>query len=222
MAVKRGRGRPKKQPSRPDLVGKESQDGFEIDIRHNLNGVTISWLTTMFRMDRNTVRKRLAGCPEIRRGSGDTPVFDLAQAAAYLVKPKIDIREWVKSLRPADLPPYLQSEFWDAQNKRQKWEENAGDLWRTNAVIEAFADTFKLIKETMQQWTDNIERREGLTSEQRAILMQMNDGLQDELYQKLVEFSKKRKTPNQLDEMKDIEQAEHYREPTKQPRPELV
>jgi hypothetical protein len=154
------RGRPRK---RPDLVGTPGE--ATIDYRENVAGVSITWLCTMFRMDRRTCQKRLAMCPPLRRGVGDAPMFDLAQAAAFLVKPKINIGEWVKSLRPADLPPYLQSEFWDAQNKRQKWEENAGELWRTEKVIEVFADVFKHIKETMQQWQDSIERKEGLTGE---------------------------------------------------------
>lgn len=217
---KRGPGRPRKDPlkavaPRPDLLGGDHEadrNDREISIRANVAGVSIDWLSHIFRMDRRGVQKRLAACPVLRRGSGDIPLFDIAQAASYLTKPKIDVGEWVKSLRPADLPPFLQNEFWDAQNKRQKWEENAGDLWRTEKVVEVFADVFKLIKETMQLWTDSIERKEGMTGEQRKLLSQMIDGLQDELYKKLVDFSKLQKTPNSAAELKDIEKAEPPRE----------
>lgn len=206
---------------RKDLIGDDPKQ--PIDFRVNLAGVSIDWLAAMFAMDRGTVRKRLAGCPELRMGPGGAPLFSVAQAAAYLVKPKIDIASWVKSLRPADLPPYLQSEFWDAQNKRQKWEENAGDLWRTDKVVEVFADVFKLIKETMQLWTDSIERKQGLTGEQRALLAQMTDGLQNDLHKKLIEFAAKKQTPSSLAEMKDIEKAQVPREAAvRSKRPELV
>lgn len=212
----RGRGRPRNVKPRPDIIGDRGKTpDLEIGVRENIAGVSIGWLSNIFRMDRQTVQKRLGACPVLRRGQGDVPLFDVGQAASFLIKPKINIEEWVKSLRPADLPPYLQSEFWDAQNKRQKWEENAGDLWRTDRVVEVFADVFKLIKETMQLWTDSIERKEGMTGEQRRLLMQMIDGMQDELYKKLIDFSKTQKTLNSAAELKDIEKAE----PPRQRRP---
>lgn len=220
----RGRGRPRKPKPRPDILGVKIERDLEIGVRENIAGVTITWLASIFRMNRETVQRRLGACPVIRRTVGDQPLFDIAQASAFLVKPKIDIADWVRSLRPADLPPYLQSEFWDAQNKRQKWEENAGDLWRTEKVVEVFADVFKTIKETVQLWTDLVERKQGLTGEQRALLTQMTDGLQDDLYKKLIEFSKTQQTHNTLAEMKDIDKAEPPRQRAYnyEKRPELV
>lgn len=195
-----------------DQSSTEQQD-VSLEMRHVLGGVTIGWLATVFRINNLTVKKRLANCPELKKGRGNSVVFDLAQAAAYLVKPKIDIKEFMKSVRPQDLPPYLQSEFWEAQVKRQKWEENAGELWRTEKVVELYAETFKLMKDTMNLWVDGLERENGLTNEQRDFLIQAVDGLQKELHQKLVGLQDRdEKTPNQLAEMKDIDSAPHYQE----------
>jgi len=198
--------------ARRDLLGDEEFDSVDepelksIEGRDLLKGVSVGLLAQVFRQNNMTVRRKLAHCPEVGKWRGGAPLYDLAQAAAYLVKPKIDIQQWVKSLRPADLPPYLQSEFWEAQVKRQKWEENAGDLWRTEKVIALYADTFKLIKDTMNLWTDNIERKSGLTAEQRDTLTQLVDGLQDEIYQKLMTLQDRgEKTANMLEEMQDIE-----------------
>lgn len=190
-----------------DLMGFEDEKPQieKTDLRVALQGVSTAWLAAAFRMDNNTVKKRLVDCPEIGKGKGNSPLFDLAQAAGYLVKPKVDIRTWIKSLRPADLPSYMQSEFWDAQNKRQKFEENAGDLWRTDKVIALYAETFKLIKDTMNMWVDNIQKHEGLTPEQRKILVSEVDALQNEIYKRVAELQASRKTPSMMQEVEEIE-----------------
>lgn len=214
---------------RRDLLGKEDpipvpDENPELDFRINLRGVTLGWLMQIFRMDHSTVKKKLVDCPEVGKGRGGTPLFDVAQAASYLVKPKVDIRTWMKQLRPSDLPPYMQSEFWEAQNKRQKWEENAGELWRTDKVIEVFADTFKTMKETMNLWVDNIERKSGLTAEQRKMLIELVDSLQVELHGKLVDMQSDKKTFSSAADLENIEQesADAERKKFQRPRRELV
>lgn len=183
----------------------QTQEKPDLDLRTALRGVSTAWLAAVFRMDNNTVKKRLVDCPEIAKGKGNASLFDLAQAAGYLVKPKVNIATWIKSLRPADLPAYMQSEFWDAQNKRQKFEENAGDLWRTDKVISLYAETFKLLKDTMNMWVDNIQKHEGLSPAQRKILVAEVDALQNEIYKRVAELQANRKTPSMLQEVEDIE-----------------
>jgi hypothetical protein len=196
-----------------DFESSDNQETVAVDARMLLKGVSTGLLSQIFRMDNMTVRKRLKDCPEVGKWRGGAPLFDLAQAAGYLVKPKIDIKEFIKSVRPADLPPYLQSEFWEAQVKRQKFEENAGELWRTEKVIALYAETFKLIKDTMNLWVDSIERESGLTGEQRDKLTQLVDGLQSEMHSRLLTLQEKEeKTANSFEELADIEGEENYKE----------
>jgi hypothetical protein len=185
----------------------EDDKPYSTDLRQMHGGVTITWLAAVFHMDRNVCIKRLAGCPELRRGVGGSPLFDLAQAASYLVKPRLDIREYMKSLRPSDLPPYMQSEFWEAQNKRQKWEENAGDLWRTEKVRDAYTSMFTMIKETINLWVDSIDRKTNLNPGQRAVLTQLVDGLQNEIHKKVIEYAGQNKLKPQISELEDVEKT---------------
>lgn len=210
MAYIRVKDRPKKK----NLIGDEEEKA-SLEIREVLGGVSATWLAKLFRMDYKTAVTKLASCPELGRGRGNVVLYDVAQAAGYLVKPKVNVEEWIKTLRPADLPAYLQKDFWEAQNKRQQYEENAGDLWRTEKVVEVFADTFKLIKETMQLWADHVERKEGLSSEQRGVILQLVDGLQQELHKKLVEMEKLKKTTNEFAAIADIEGEVNRKEDTK-------
>lgn len=167
-------------------------------------GVTRSWLADAFRMDPKTVQKRLANCP-MKGKRHSNPVYDLALAAQYLVPPRVDVSEFIKSMRPNDLPPILQSAYWDAQKKRQDWEINAGELWHTDDVVEVFAETFKVIKTSVTLWADNLEQTSGLTDAQRIALTEMSDALMADIYTSLVKQHERKQTPSQIAQIKDLE-----------------
>lgn len=168
-------------------------------------GVSITWLMHAFRMDRNTVKRRLAQCPPLRMERGNTPLYDLAQAAAYLVDPKVDVAEYIKNMRAEDLPPYMQREFWDAKLKRQQFELRAGDLWRTEDVLNVLGEAFKTLKSTLQLWADSMERATGLTDDQRKFLVGQVDALQDQLYQALVALRERQATRSMISEIDQLE-----------------
>lgn len=172
--------------------------------------VSINWLAQVFRMHPNTVRDRLRDCPaktnKARGGAGvqRTIRYDLPTAAAFLVKPKMDTAAYLKAAKKGDLPPALNQTMWDALLKRQKWEENAGDLWRTEAIREVLSGSFQTIKFTMQLWVDTLERQTGVTREQRELLTGMVDALQGEIYESLVDNAANSQTGPQLTELETV------------------
>jgi hypothetical protein len=175
-------------------VGAPSMDMTDV-----FGGVTVGWLSKVFGMDPSDVKKRLADCPPLHRRKAGY-VYSLPVAARYLVKPVFDAKKYLENMKPSELPTQLQKDFWSAQLARQKWEENAGHLWRTEAVIDVLGETFKTIKFTMQLWSDSVERVTGLTAEQKVLITQMVDGLQDDIYKSLVEDAKGRTTGSLLSE----------------------
>lgn len=173
-----------------------------------LQGVTVSFLAQVFRMDANKVKRKLVNCPikETRqRGTTQTQhLYDLATAAQYLVEPEIDPQEFIQSLRKEDLPPSLSTAYWDAALKRQRWEENAGQLWRTDTIRGAIGSMFQSIKFQIQLWADAIERQTGLTEEQRDILNEMTDELQANIYEAIRENAQQAMTRPQIAELEDM------------------
>lgn len=166
------------------------------DVYH---GVTVSWLGNVFNMDPATVKKRLKDCPPLhRRKTGF--VYDLKVAAPYLVKPAIDLQEYLRTMKVSELPINLQEAYWSAMQKRQAWEEKAGHLWKTESVLEVLGDVFQTIKFTMQLWPDNIERHLGLPPEVRTMLTGMIDEMQKELYIKLKEMPAAKRTASSIAE----------------------
>lgn len=202
------RGRPPETPKPApleddDLIGSiEPQDAplagdddLVIAIADVYGGVSASWLAQVFGHDKNTIAKKLAAANiEVvgRRNGG--PLFRIPDAAAYLVKPKVDLVSYIKSLRPNDLPPMLNDAYWSAMIKRQKWEENAGDLWRTADVLEVFGDLAIMFKTTVNLWVEEVERLEGLSADQRRTLTAQSDKLLEQVYELMVDAPSRRKT----------------------------
>lgn len=166
-------------------------------------GVTVSWLSQVFGMDPKTVKAKLADCPPLHRRKAGY-VYHLPTACRYLIPPAISADQYIKTMKPSDLPTAFQQSFWDAALKRQKWEENAGQLWRTDRVREVLGQTFQTIKFTVQLWADTLERQTGLSLEQRELLVKLVDGLQEDIYKALVTQAAEKKTPPQRGELSEM------------------
>lgn len=161
------------------------QPGAHPHVEDMLQGVTVSWLAQVFGMDPKTVKSKLADCPPMHRRKAGY-VYHLPTACSYLIKPALTTEQIMRNLKPSDLPSQFQQSFWDAALKRQKWEENAGQLWRTEKVREVLGSTFQTIKFTMQLWADTLERQTGLSQDQRDLIVKMVDGLQEDIFKALV------------------------------------
>lgn len=170
-----------------------------------LQGVSVSFLAQVFAMDPAKVKRLLVNCPikhTRKRGRTQTQhLYDLATAASYLVEPKVSVEDVLAQIKTADLPPAINTAFWDAQLKRQKWEENAGQLWRTETIRSCIGGMFQSIKFTVQLWADTIERQTGLSEEQRDLLNEMTDKLQQDIFTSLQENAEQSMTRPQIGEL---------------------
>jgi hypothetical protein len=104
------------------------------------------------------------------------------------------VHDAIRNMNSSDLPPDLQKDVWDARLKEIKWRELAGELWRTSDVTEVLAETFKVMRQSIQLWADNLETETELPPEIRSRIIEMADILQAELHQKLVEMPKLKQT----------------------------
>jgi hypothetical protein len=167
----------------------KGSDGLETNINLVVKGVTVNWLAQAFHMDHRTVTQRLKDCPPLtrKRGSGGL-IYDLSVAAGYLVKPVFDVEAYIKTMKIEELPTKLQEGFWAAALKRQKWEENAGRLWRTEVVAKKFSETFLMVMNDMKMWVDDLEAVVGITDEQRDALHKAVSRLQKKIIKSVSEM----------------------------------
>lgn len=172
-------------------------------------GVTEPWLCQAFTLPRPVVRARLKECPLMRRGKNGTPIYDLRIAAAYLVKPRISIKEYIESIEPKDLPQTLQREFWAAKLSEQRWRRQAGELWASEDVVAVFGEVFKLIKNKTRLWQNSISSVEAMSQTQTDELQNLVEDLLDKIYQTLTALESGSATASQLAEVdEDAEEIE--------------
>lgn len=168
---------------------------------HGINGgVSVAWMMKAFRIGRQTLERRLVGCAPIGKGKHGSPLYDLPEAAAYIVMPKRAIADYLKDVKPEDLPENLREGVWNAKLKQQRFEEKAGDLWRTSRVIEVISEVLVDLRSRLTLIPDDAERAAGVTREQRRKIAEIVESIQEDMYQSILNLEKSQFTPNQLGE----------------------
>lgn len=186
-------------------------DGPDMMTHAVKRGVTVSWLCQIFDMEPVTVRARLVNCEPIHRRKNGF-IYDAKTAIPYLVKPIFDVEEYLKTMKVEELPTRLQDQYWSAMNKRQKWEENAKNLWRTEDVAKAFGEVFLMIRNQMQLWLDQLELQTHVTEEQAVVLASLITALQKDMFEKIKKLPlKPDRTPPQLAELEEEEPGKRKR-----------
>lgn len=169
------------------------------------NGIAATTAGTLFGMAKEQVQQKLSGAKIVGRTRAGSPAYDFREVCQRLARPSPDqVIEYVKKMRPNDLPPIMQTAFWDAQNKRLKFERESGDLWRTDEIETVFAEVFKNFRMGALLFADTVARETGLTNQQRKIIEELSDTLLDEVRKALLENDAFEKIRN----MREISEAQ--------------
>lgn len=189
----------------PAPTGRNFQTLKNANVHELDRGVTTTWLAQAFVIPRKRVEQMLGRCPTLRIGSNNARIYDFRTAVQYMVKPRIDLKEYLDGLEPRDLPEQLRSEFWGARLKEQKARLNAKDLWRSEDVVAAFGELFKMIKDTAILWPDTLEESTDLTHKQRDVLDGMVRDLLSQIGDTVLNYTENSKTESQELEFEDDE-----------------
>lgn len=151
-------------------------------------------IARLMHMDPMTVKKRLERCPIAGTVGNNRPVYYFHQAIEYIVKPKMDLATYLKTLNPSDMPNAINKVFWEAERIKNKVLLETGEAWASADVLEVFGQVFMLFKDRIPIITEGM-RDEGLSDEQYDSLVTYCDQLQADLHEKLVEMPAQRATP---------------------------
>ena len=169
--------------------GSGKSGGFHAAQQEALQGLSASRLAAIFHTSIEVVRRKLTGLSPTAQYNGHD-LYDIAEAAQRLVKPTVDVEEYIQKMRPQDLPARLGKDFWAAQRSRQQFEEEAGDLWRTEKVQHVIGDLVKLFRQRVMLFTDTVERQHTLSVDQRRVVQALCDGLLEDTYAEVLRHFK--------------------------------
>lgn len=132
-------------------------------------GMSATRLGEVFDLDTKTVKSLLKDV----EADGDrhgAPFWRIASAAPYLVTPEGDIEQFIRKIKPGDLPSKFQKEFWTALNLRSKYYRERGDLWATEQVYAVLSEVLKIVRSTSRLFVDELESNTTLTYQHRKAI----------------------------------------------------
>lgn len=152
-------------------------------------GASVNQLAELFKVRPPDVMRKLADLKPVGEGRQGNPIYNVAEAAARLVKIPITedmITAHLRRMNPKELPALLNKLFWDGMAARRKYEELIGDLWMTSDVMAVASDSFQSIRTSLLLIPDML-RDETEISEPQLLLVQrvIDDGL-EQLHERLV------------------------------------
>lgn len=165
--------------------------------------VSANFFARVFRLDPMTVSKRLRKvkpCGYAGGGANKRALYDFADTVPYLLKPRMDLGTYLKTLNAADLPNSINKSFWEAERIKNKTLIETSEAWPTEKVIDVLGSVFMLVKDRMPFMYDKM-RDLGLNIEQQAKLQEMFDQFQRDLHDKLVEMPKKKQSYSRFSEI---------------------
>ena len=157
--------------------------------------VTMNFIARVMRMDPVTVKDRLTagGCKPVGSVGAGRPIYLFHEAIAYVIKPRMNIGTYLKTLQSSDMPNAINKVFWEAERIKNKVLIETGEAWPTSRVLDVLGRVFMLIKDRMPLIKEDM-REAGLTDEQNRALEERLDQFQLDLHADLVEMPKQNQT----------------------------
>lgn len=163
-------------------------------------GVDPTFLARVFKKTKWHVEKNLIRVKPIGYNKRGIPLYDFGEAATYLVDFRANLEMLSDEIRIEHLPSGLQEKVWNAKLKKQKFEENAGDLWRSDKVIEVMSDILQNVRSRLQILPDEIDRVANLGSFEMEQVTNLIDSIQNEIHETNIELVRKRNIESSLEE----------------------
>jgi hypothetical protein len=146
-------------------------------------GCSTSQLALIFRLKTPDVAKRLGDLRPVGVGRQNNPLYDLAEAAARLVKIEITqdmIDRYMRSINHAHLPPMVSKAYWDGKQQRERYREQANELWNTVDIIRVSSEALQSLRMSIILIPDVLKDEADLNERQfRAVQRIVDEALED-------------------------------------------
>lgn len=158
------------------------------------HGCSANQLAEIFNLKVPDVMRRLTGIDPVGVGRQGNPIYRLRDAAARLVKIPITaamIDRYMKGTNGKDLPPFVNKLYWEGAVVREKYREQAGELWSTADVSRVAADAFQSLRMSVLLIPDTLANDTDLTEIQMKIVQATVDNTLEEARVRLVDDLRK-------------------------------
>jgi hypothetical protein len=164
-------------------VSTDTPDHGDAIQRMIAQGITAPDLATLTGKSAEDVKELLSLVKPVRGKQLRTAVYSLWDAMSVLCASgesgvtAEQLTDYITKMKPSQLPVALQSEFWSAQTKKLKYQEEVGDLWRTAQVQKVIAELLRIMRQSLTLMVDNVDQQATLTPRQKAIIQGIADSV---------------------------------------------
>lgn len=141
-------------------------------------GASVNQLGDLFRMKPADVLRRLGDLKPVGYGRQDNPIYDVASAAARLIRVPVTpemIDAYMRRVNARDLPPILNKIFWEGLTARERYREQANELWLSEDVARVASDAFQSLRMSLLLVPDVLRDETDLSERQFAIIQKIVD-----------------------------------------------
>jgi hypothetical protein len=183
-----------RSPSPPESGDGRGRTYSAADRAAIFHGCSVTTLAEIFGMKRQNVERRLVSCPTSGVNNKGTPLYQIKDAAQYLVRVKLtekQIETALQQMDPRDFPAMTNKMFWEGLAQRRKYEELVGELWHTSDIESVASSAFNSVRMNLLLLPDELADKAGLNEQQRAIVQGTLDATLESLGNAIVEELRK-------------------------------
>lgn len=144
-----------------------------------LTPLSIEQISDIFDMSPSAVRARLSSVDPVERG------YEFLSAAEKLVTPRVDIDDYLRGMRPRDLPRQHKPEFWTGMRERLEALHDSEEIWSIEAITYILGQSLALIKRRLILMPDNLSDTIRLSEEHREALAKRTTLLMQDIHDTL-------------------------------------
>lgn len=144
------------------------------------DGVGVAQLARLFGRDAKGVPARIRTVEPVGMRGG-YPIWLVKDVAPFLVQFQGDPTEILKRMNHKDLPTLLSKDFWGGQLSRLKFEEEDGDLWPTDQIVEMLGEIMQAVRMAWMTLPDAVEAATQMSDRQRAEMRRIADAKLEEI-----------------------------------------
>lgn len=153
-------------------------------------GASTNQLAELFRMKSPDVLRRLGDLPPVGIGRQGNPIYNVAEAAERLIRPQIHphmIDVYMRSVNHSHLPPVVSKHYWEGKRVRERYRQEANELWLTEDVVRVAGLAFQTLRMTFMLLPDSLRDETDLTDRQFRVVQRVVDDALEEARARLVD-----------------------------------
>lgn len=153
-------------------------------------GASVNQLAAIFKpLKTEEVMRRLGDLEPVGVGRQNNPLYNVAEAAARIVRPQLTaeaVDRYMRTANPASLPPVVSKHYWEGLRTRERYREEVDELWLTEDVARMLSEVFQAIRATLVLMPDAMRARGDMTEPQFRFVQRLVDDTIEDLSVRLV------------------------------------